>query len=457
MKRFDAIIIGAGQAGPSLAGRLTSAGMSLALVERKLFGGTCVNTGCIPSKTLIATARVAHIARHSADFGVILDKNVRVDMKRAKARMDAVVRESRTGVESWVAGMKGCTVIRGHARFESPTVVRVGDELLTSKQIFLDVGARPRIPKFPGVGEVPYLTSSSLLALDTLPDHLVIVGGSYVGLEFAQMYRRFGARVTVIEKMSRLVSHEDEDVSFAIAEILEGEGIDLRLDADCIAFEPVPQGVRIRVDCHRGDQVVLGSHALLAVGREPNTSDLGLEHARVKTDERGYIIVDETLHSSAPGIWAMGECNGHGAFTHTAYNDYEIVAANLLDHESRKLSDRLLAYALYIDPPLGRVGETEASLRKEGRRYLVGKRRMSHVGRASERGETQGFMKILVDAASHAILGAAILGIEGDEVIQAISSFMYTRSPYATLARSVGIHPTIAELVPTLLGELRPP
>jgi pyruvate/2-oxoglutarate dehydrogenase complex dihydrolipoamide dehydrogenase (E3) component len=455
MKRFDAIIIGAGQAGPPLAGRLTSAGMTVAFVERGQFGGTCINTGCRPTKTLVASARAAHVARRGSEFGVMLE-NIGIDPKRVKARVDRIVENGRKGVESWLAGMNGCTVFRGHARLEGATVVRVGAELLQSGHVFLDVGARALIPKLPHVAEVPYLTNSSILRLDTIPEHLVIIGGSYVGLEFAQIYRRLGSKVTLVERMSRLVSQEDEDVSRAVEEILGSEGIALRLEAECIAFQPSRDGVRVRLDCKDGSDLVVGSHVLLAVGREPNTDDLGLEHAGVKRDERGYIIVDETLQTNVPSIWALGECNGHGAFTHTAYNDFEIAAANLLDHARRRLADRIPAYALYIDPPLGRVGTTEKALRAEGRPYLVGRRPMTRVGRAIERDETQGFMKILVDPETRAILGAAILGIEGDEVIQAIGYFMYTRAPYATLARSMGIHPTVAELVPTVLGELAP-
>lgn len=457
MKRFDAIIVGGGQAGPSLAGRLTSAGMSVAIVEREHLGGTCVNTGCMPTKTLVASARAAHLARRAADFGVVLDGDVAIDMKRVKARADTVIANARHGLESWLAGMNGCTLVRGHARLEGPETVRVGDELLSSSRIFLNVGGRAFVPKLPHVDEVPYLTNTSILALDRVPEHLVIVGGSYVGLEFAQMYRRFGAKVTVIEKGSRLVSREDEDVSRGIEDIVRREGVAVRLDAECMEFEPVSDGIRLRLACKEGSEVVAGSHVLVAVGRVPNTSDLGLDRAGVKTDARGYIEVDDALRTNVPGIWAMGECNGRGAFTHTAYNDFEIVAANVLDDDPRKVSDRIPAYALYIDPPLGRVGATESSLRAAGRRYLVGERPMARVGRAIERDETQGFMKVLVDPDTQAILGAAILGIEGDEVIQLIGAFMGTGAPYTKLARSVGIHPTVAELIPTVLGELAPP
>ena len=456
MKRFDAIVIGTGQPGPPLAGRLTAAGMTVAVVERKLFGGTCVNTGCTPTKTLIASARAAHVARRAADYGVVLEGGVRVDMPRVKARADAVASASRRGVEGWLKSMDRCTVLEGQARFESADTVRVGDEILAAERIFINVGGRARIPAMPGVGEVPILTNTSMLALDTLPRHLVIVGGSYVGLEFAQMYRRFGSQVTVVELSPRLVGREDDEVSEAIKGILEGEGIAVRVNAKCIALGHTDQGIAVRVDCETGDPVVVGSHVLLAVGRRPNTEDLGLDRAGVAVDEHGYVVVDDELRTNVKGIWALGDCNGRGAFTHTAYNDFEIVAANLLDNDRRRLSDRFVAYALYIDPPLGRAGLTETEARKTGRPLLLGRRSMSNVGRAVEKGETQGFMKVVVDAETKKILGAAILGIEGDEAIHGILDIMYAGAPATTLQRTVAIHPTVSELVPTMLGELTP-
>ncbi len=453
---FDAIIIGAGQAGPPLAGRLTAAGMSVALIERHLFGGTCVNTGCMPTKTLIASAYAAHLARRAADYGVMLDAPPRIDMARVKARADAVSAKARAGVENWLRGMKGCTVINGHARFVAPDTVSVGEERLTAPRIFIDVGGRAAVPPLPGVDQVPYLTNTSLLALDRLPEHLIIIGGSYIGLEFAQMYRRFGAEVTIVEKEQRLVAREDEDVSQAIREILEGEGITMRLSAECIRLAPHPDGVAVGVECASGDPETIGSHVLLAVGRRPNTDELGLDKAGVATDSRGYIQVDDFLATSMPGIWALGECNGRGAFTHTAYNDFEIVAANLLDGEARKVSERILGYALYIDPPLGRVGMTDNQARASGRPLLAGHRPMSRVGRAIEKGETQGFMKAVVDAETRKILGAAILGTSGDEAIHGIIDIMNAGVPYTILQRAVPIHPTVSELIPTLLGEMQP-
>jgi pyruvate/2-oxoglutarate dehydrogenase complex dihydrolipoamide dehydrogenase (E3) component len=453
---FDAIVIGAGQAGPSLAGRLTGAGRTVAMIERKLFGGTCVNTGCTPTKTMVASAYAAHLARRAVQYGVMLDGPVGVDMKAVRARQEAVSGKSRTGVENWLRGMKNCTVYDGHARFESAHEVRVGDELLTAEQIFLNVGGRATVPDLPGIDRVKYLTNVSLLQLDELPRHLVIVGGSYVGLEFGQMFRRFGSEVTIIEKASRLVQREDEDISAAVKEILEKEGIQIRLDAECIHFEPRGEEAAVGVDCKHGGPDVVGSHVLLAMGRRPNTDDLGLERAGVAVDEHGYTVVDDALRTSVPGIWAMGDCNGKGAFTHTAYNDFEIVAANLLDNDPRRVSDRLPAYALYIDPPLGRAGLTEEQVRKSGRPALIGTRPMTKVARALEKGEPEGFMKVLVDAETKEILGAAILGTGGDEAIHCVLDTMYARAPYTTMQRAVHIHPTVSELIPTMLGDLKP-
>ena len=456
MSAFDAIVIGAGQAGPFLAGRLSAAGKTVALVERHLFGGTCVNTGCMPTKTLVASAYAAHLARRGADYGVAFDGPVRVDMARVKARADTVASTARASVEKRLRGLTGCTVIQGHARFDGPDRVRVGDRQLTAPRIFINVGGRAAVPPLPGIADVTWLTNTSILALDKVPEHLLIVGGSYIGLEFAQMHRRFGAAVTVIERAPRLLPREDEDISAAIRDILAGEGIAVRTGAECISVAPDPRGVSVELSCADGAPRVAGSHLLLAVGRRPNTDDLGLETAGVAMDARGYITVDETLAASVPGIWALGDCNGRGAFTHTAYNDFEIVAANLLDGEQRRVSDRVPAYALYIDPPLGRVGLTEREARGSGRPLLVGSRPMSRVGRAVEKGETQGLMKVVVDAETRLILGAAILGTGGDEAIHGVLDIINVGATYDRLERAVPIHPTVSELIPTMLGEMKP-
>lgn len=455
-KSFDAIIIGAGQAGPPLAGRLTAAGMSVALIERKLFGGTCVNTGCTPTKTLVASARAAHLARRAAEFGVTLGGAVGIDMAAVKARKDVVSGTSRRNVEAWLRGMERCTVYQGHARFTAPHDIRVDGETLTGERLFINAGARAAIPDMPGLDRVTYLTNTSILELDSVPRHLVIVGGSYIGLEFAQMYRRFGSAVSIIEKGPRLIGREDAEVSDSVKHILEAEGIAVRLGADCIGFEPRGADIAVGLTCASGAPDIVGSHVLLAVGRRPNTDDLGLDRAGVAVDGHGYIVVDDQLRTSVAGIWALGDCNGRGAFTHTAYNDFEIVAANLLDDDARRVSDRITAYALYIDPPLGRAGLTEAEARKAGHAVRVGTRPMSRVARAIEKGETQGFMKIVVDAETDAILGAAILGVGGDEAIHGVLDIMTAKAPSATLRRSMPIHPTVSELIPTTLGDLRP-
>lgn len=455
MSKFDAIIVGAGQAGPSLAGRLTQTGRKVAMIERKLFGGTCVNTGCIPTKTLVASAYVAHKARTASEYGISASA-VSVDMEAVKARKEQVSGKSRTSVEGWLRGMENCTVYTGHARFESAHEIRVGDDLLSAEQIFLNVGGRANIPNMPGVDTVPFLTNVGILELDTLPRHLVIVGGSYIGLEFAQMYRRFGSEVTVVEMGPRLVQHEDEDVSEAIKCFLEKESVHIRLNAKCIHLEARGSDVAVGVDCRADTSASVGSHVLLAVGRRPNTDDLGLERAGIEVDERGYIKVDDQLRTNVPGIWAMGDCNGKGAFTHTSYNDFEIVAANLLDNDPRRISDRIPAHCLYTDPPLGRAGMTEREIRKSGRPALIGIRPMTKVGRAVEKGETEGFLKILVDAESKRILGAALLGTGCDEAIHCILDMMYAKAPYTTLQRAMHIHPTVSELIPTVLGDLKP-
>jgi pyruvate/2-oxoglutarate dehydrogenase complex dihydrolipoamide dehydrogenase (E3) component len=453
---FDAIIIGTGQAGPSLAARFADRGMAVAIIERHKFGGTCVNTGCIPTKTLVASAYAAHLARRGAEFGFVVNGDVHVDMKRAKARKDEVAGRSNRAVEERLRGLKNCRVIQGHASFESSRSVVVNDEVLQADKIFVNVGGRASVPAMPGIHDVPFLTNSSMMDVDFCPEHLVIVGGSYVGLEFAQMYRRFGSEVTIVEMGTRLIGREDEDVSEAIREILEVEGIRIQLNAKCISLAKRDSRIAVGVKCDEGPPEVLGSHVLLAVGRTPNTNDLGLDRAGVATDQRGYIIVDDQLQTNVPGIWALGDCNGRGAFTHTAYNDYEIVADNLLNGGHRRVSDRIQTYALFTDPPLGRCGMTDADLRKSGRAVLATKYLMSRVSRAVEKSETQGFIKISVDAETKQILGAAILGTGGDEVIHVLLEVMYAKAPYTVVQRAMHIHPTVAEFLPTVLSKLEP-
>jgi pyruvate/2-oxoglutarate dehydrogenase complex dihydrolipoamide dehydrogenase (E3) component len=456
-KKYDAIIIGTGQAGPPLAKRLSSAGMSVAVIERHLFGGTCVNTGCIPTKAMVASAYAAHMARRARDFGVTIDGDVRVDMKSVKARKDAIAERSRSGVEKMLRGLTGCDVYTGHARFRAAREVTVGDQVLLGERVFINVGGRAAVPPMPGLDQVPFLTNSSMMQIDTAPSHLVIVGGSYVSLEFGQMFRRFGSEVTIVEMAPRLVQREDPEISEAIHDLLTAEGINLRVNARCIRISGRAGAVVAQVDCEDGSPAVEGTHLLLAVGRQPNTDDLGLEAAGVSRDERGYIVVNDRLETSVPGVWALGDCNGKGAFTHTAYNDFEIVAANLLDGGARGVSERIPAYALYTDPPLGRVGMTETEAQRSGRTILIGTRPMTRVGRAIEKGETIGLMKVVVDAHSREILGAAVLGTGGDEVIHCVLDTMYAKAPYPVLQQAMHIHPTVAELIPTILQELAPP
>jgi pyruvate/2-oxoglutarate dehydrogenase complex dihydrolipoamide dehydrogenase (E3) component len=453
-QEYDAIIIGSGQAGPPLTKRLSDAGMSVAIVERHLFGGTCVNTGCIPTKTMVASAYAAHIGRRARDFGVVINAEVGVDMKSVKARKDEISERSRVGVEKMLRGLPHCDVYTGQARFQSAREVSVGDRVLSAERIFINVGGRALVPSMPGLDGIPFLTNSSMMALDTLPPHLVIIGGSYVGLEFGQMFRRFGSEVTIVEMATRLVQREDEDISSAVHDILTSEGINIRVNARCIRIGGREGAVTAHVECDAGSPAVEGTHLLLAVGRKPNTDDLGLDSAGVSCDERGYIIVNDRLETNVPGIWALGDCNGKGAFTHTAYNDFEIVASNLLDQTNRGVSDRIPAYALFIDPPLGRAGLTETEARRQGRTILVGTRPMTRVGRAIEKGETKGLMKIVVDAQSGDILGAAVLGTGGDEAIHCVLDTMYAKVPYSVLRQAMHIHPTVSELIPTVLQEL---
>jgi len=456
VKTFDALVIGTGQAGPALAARLSGAGMKVAVVEKAKFGGTCVNDGCTPTKAMVASAYAAHLARRAGEYGVLLDSSPRVDMKRVKARKDEIVRRSSESVEKWMEGLKDATIYRGHARFVAPAEVQVGSERLVADKIFVDVGGRPLVPKMPGLDRVPYLTNVAMMDLDFVPEHLLVIGGSYVGLEFAQMFRRFGSRVTVVEMGPRLVGREDEDVSLAIHDFLRAEGIGLRLGAECLSVQKEADGVSVGVDCKEGAPRERGTHLLLAVGRVPNIDELGLEAAGIRTDKRGYIEVDDGLRTSNPRVWALGDCNGKGAFTHTAYNDYEIVADNLLSNAGRKHTDRIPVYALYTDPPLGRVGMGETEIKNNRIKALVGKRPMSRVARAVEKGETHGFLKIHVEEGSKRILGASLLGTGADEAVHSLIDAVYSKLPYLEFQRRVRIHPNVSELLPTVLENLKP-
>lgn len=455
-QHYDAIVIGTGQSGPALARRLATAGRRVAIIERKRFGGTCVNNGCIPTKTLIASAQVAHVARRAAEFGVMINDPIRVDMKAVKARKDAVVRPSNEGVERSLRQLENGMVFTGHARFVGPRQVQVGAELLEAEQVFINVGARAAIPPIPGIETVPYRTNSSIMDVDFLPEHLVILGGSYIGLEFGQMYRRFGSEVTIIQHGPRVAPREDEDISEAIRAILEDEGVRIVTNADAVGAERRGERIALAVKVAGAASEIVGSHLLVATGRRPNTDDLGLEAAGIASDERGYITVDDRLRTNVPGIFAIGDCNGRGAFTHTSWNDYEIVAANLLDGAARSVADRIPTYSLFIDPPLGRAGLTEREARQKGIPAQVARLAMEDVGRAFERSETKGFMKIIVHGETKHILGAALLGIGGDEIVQGLLDLMYARAPYTLLARAMHIHPTVFEMIPGMFEELRP-
>jgi pyruvate/2-oxoglutarate dehydrogenase complex dihydrolipoamide dehydrogenase (E3) component len=455
MPRHQAIIIGTGQSGPSLARRLVAAGRDVAVIERKLFGGTCVNTGCTPTKTLVASAHVAHMARRAAQFGVKIPGNIVVDMKVVKARKDYVLGLSRNGVEQSLKNLNGCTIYEGHGRFIAPHSVSVGNQVLEADQIFINVGGRALVPAIKGLDKVDYFTNTTILDIDYLPPHLVILGGSYIGLEFAQIFRRFGSEVTVVELAPRLIPREDEDVSTAVTGILKGEGIDMRVSSKVVDVTRQGNGIAVDVICDDAVSKITGSHLLLAIGRRPNTDDLGLDQAGIAVDKGGFIEVDDELRTNVPGVWAMGDCNGRGAFTHTSYNDFEIIAANLLDKNRRRVNERIAAYALYVDPPLGRVGMTEEEARRSGRRVLVGTLAMERVGRAFEKGETDGFMKILIDQKNNQILGASFLGLSGDEIVHAVLDLMYAKAPYTVLLEAVHIHPTVSEFIPVLVSNLR--
>jgi pyruvate/2-oxoglutarate dehydrogenase complex dihydrolipoamide dehydrogenase (E3) component len=454
---FDAIVVGAGQAGPALAARCSREGLRTALVERGSFGGTCVNNGCVPTKTMVASARAMHLARRGAEFGFSFPGVLRADMARVKARKDAIVQSSRDGVEQWLRGLANTEVIVGEARFVARRTIEVGARRLTAPKVFLNLGGRPVTPELQGVHEVPTLDNLSMMELAELPEHLVVVGGSYIGLEFAHLMRRYGSQVTVVERSQRFLPREDEDVAAGVRAILTAEGIRIETGAECLSLARSGDRIVVGAACDESLAPIEGSHVLIAVGRRPNTDGIGLDAAGITTDERGYIVVDDQCRStSAEGVWAVGDCNGRGAFTHTAWNDHEIVVANLFDNEPRKISERIPCYAMFIDPPLARIGASEDEVRKAGAPALVAKMPMQRVGRARESGETQGFMKVAVDARSRRLLGAAILGLNGDEVIHALLDMMAAGRSVDDIVRTMHIHPTVSELVPTLVQQLKP-
>jgi pyruvate/2-oxoglutarate dehydrogenase complex dihydrolipoamide dehydrogenase (E3) component len=455
---FDAIVIGAGQAGSPLAGVLAGAGQRVLLVERRELGGTCVNDGCIPTKTLIASARAAHVVRAAARFGVVVDGAAHVDMAAVKARKDAVVKESVDGIASWLASLATLTVKRGHARFVADRTIEVDGERFAAPRVFLNTGARALVPDVPGLRDVA-LTNTGMMKLDRVPEHLVVVGSSYVAVELAQAMRRFGSRVTILARGDRLLSREDEDIARTIEEVFAAEGIDVVGGASLERVEATARGARLffrRRDSARDDSLD-ATHVLVATGRRPNTDDLALDKAGIAVDAHGYVVVDDQLRStSAAGVWALGDVNGKGAFTHTSYNDYEVVAANVVRGEARTIANRIFIACVYCDPALGRVGMNEAAARASGRTVLCGARPMTRVNRARAKGETAGVMKILVDAESRTILGASILGPDADEAVHAVAAAMTAGMTADAFSRAVFAHPTLAELLPTIAGELTP-
>ncbi len=426
------------------------------MIEREHLGGTCVNDGCTPTKTLVASARAAWSARHAAEFGVKLAGPVSVDMKAVKARKDKVVGASVQSLTEWLGSLPSLEYVKGEGSFVSPAEIKVGQRILTAPQIFINTGAKPSIPPWPGLSSVPYLTNTSMMELDTLPGHLIIAGASYIGLEFAQMYARFGAKVTVIERGPRPASREDEDISEAIRSILAAEGVTFLFNTTIEAVAKAGHGVLLSLKSGSRLASVEGSHLLVALGRSPNTADLNLAAAGLEADAKGFIPVDEHLRTKTAGIWAMGDVNGRGAWTHTSYNDFEIVADNVIDGGQRSVANRVPVYGLFIDPPLGRIGMSEIEVRKSGKLALMATMPMSKVARAKERGETQGSMKVLVDANTKQILGAAILGIGGDEVVHSLLQLMVAGTPYTAMMETMHIHPTVTELLPTLLAGLKP-
>jgi pyruvate/2-oxoglutarate dehydrogenase complex dihydrolipoamide dehydrogenase (E3) component len=452
---FDAIVIGAGQSGPFLAVKLAEAGWKTALIEREHLGGTCVNDGCTPTKTLVASAKVAHLARRAADYGLRVG-SVAVDMKAVKARKDAVVNAAVASLTTWIDETANLTLARGAAVFVGDKTIEVDGQRMTAPKFFLNVGARAVMPDWPGLAEVGALDNTSILALDVLPEHLIVAGGSYVGLEFTQMFRRFGAQVTIVEYAERLIAREDQDVSDLARRLLEAEGIEVVVGARDFAVARQGAGLTLNLTANGAPRTIAGSHLLMAIGRRPNTDGLGLERAGVKTDTRGYIPVDEELRTNVDGIWALGDVNGRGAFTSTSYYDYEIVRDNLLGGGGRKVSDRFPAYALFIDPPLARAGLNKTQALASGKSVLRGYYPMARMARAKERGETEGYMEVLVDAATQRILGATLFGLEADEAIHSLINVMSADAPYTVIQRAAPVHPTVSELLPTLFSTLKP-
>ncbi len=452
--RYDALIIGTGQAGFPLAAALSKRGETVAICDGGFIGGTCVNVGCSPTKTLVASARVAHMARRAADFGVTVGE-VSIDFARVMKRQKDIVKKFNRGVKDQLTQDEKITLYRKNATFIDAHTVKVGKEILEANRIYINTGARATLPDIAGLKDVPYLTNVSILDLKDLPKHLIVLGGGYIGLEFAQIFRRLGSKVTVIHRGAQILDREDADMAQIAHDVLIGEGIRIVTSATTERVEGKKQSVRVHIKTSKGTEVIQGSHLLVATGRTPNSDALALDKAGVQVDQRGSITVDDELRTNVPHIWALGDVNGRGAFTHTSYNDYEIVEANL-DTPTRKVTDRHMVYAVYVDPPLARVGMNEKEARDSGRKVLMATKPMKNIARAQERDETAGLIKILVDAETEQFLGAVVFGIGGDEVIHSIIDLMYARAPYTVMKNAVHIHPTVSELLPTTLADLKP-
>ncbi|MFW6097529.1 MAG: mercuric reductase [Chloroflexota bacterium] len=456
-KEYDAIVIGSGQAGNPLVHKLADRGWTVALIEREHLGGSCINYGCTPTKTMLASARAAHVARRTAELGVETGE-VTVDLSKVIARKNRIVQQWRSGQESHVEKRPSLDLYRGTGRFVGPHKVAVDEYELRSEHIFINTGASPRYLNIPGLEDVDVLTNRNIMELEQVPEHLLVVGGSYIGLEFGQMFRRFGSRVTVIDYGEQIAPREDEDVAQALQEALEGENIEFHLAARASRVRPTPEGLALIVDYRDGSsREIAGTHLLMAVGRTPNTEALNLQTAGVETDERGHVVANERLETSAPGIWALGDVKGGPAFTHISYDDHLIVYENLVNHAQppRTTDGRIVPYALFTDPELGRVGLTEKEARDAGYNLKVGSIPMAWVARAIERGETAGLMKIVIDGDTDRILGAAILGSHGGELVQTLMALMMADAPWTLFEKATFIHPTLTEGFFTLMDNIK--
>ncbi len=450
---YDAIIIGSGQGGNPLAQALAKLGQHVALIESDQLGGTCVNTGCTPTKTMVASAQVAHYARNAGRWGVRAG-DVEVDLPAVLKRKNERVTASRSGWEKSVNGDKEPQWLRGRARFIGPKRVQIGEKILEAERIFLDTGCVPSIPSLDGLSGVPYLTNVSIMELEQLPEHLLVLGGGYVGLEFAQMFRRFGSKVTVIHHDRQILPREDEDVAVALQQAIEAEGVKFHLDSRATKVQSDAGKIELTMEKKNGREAVTGSHLLVAVGRKPQTKDLALEKTDVEIDGKGFIVINDRLETTAPGIWAIGDVTGGPAFTHISYNDFQIIYGNLYEGKSLSTKTRIVPYAVFTDPALGRVGVTEKEARQKGLKLKIGKVPMSRVARALERDETAGLMKVVVDAGTDKVLGAAILSTEGGETVQIFSTLILADQPYTLLKGAIYIHPTLAEGLFTLLDSV---